>query len=51
MAPKMSLSSVRWRGIRRSDFERRQLKAIHDELDLAHPERTDPAVRSNVTAP
>lgn len=40
-----------WRVIRMTEFERRQLKAIRDELDRAHAERTAPAIRSNVTPP
>jgi len=44
-------AAERWRGIRMSEFEQRQLKAIRDELDRAHTERTAPAVRSNITAP
>jgi transposase-like protein len=44
-------AAERWRGIRVTEFERRQLKAIRDELDRDHAERTAPAVRSNITAP
>ncbi len=44
-------AAERWRGIRTTEFERRQLKAIRDELDRDHAERTAPAVRSNITAP
>jgi putative transposase len=44
-------AAERWRGIRMSEFEQRQLKVIRDELDRAHTERTAPAVRSNITAP
>jgi transposase-like protein len=44
-------AAERWRGIRMTEFEQRQLKAIRDELDRDHAERTAPAVRSNVTAP
>lgn len=40
----------RWRGLKMTEFERRQLQAIRDELDRAHAERTAPAVRANVTA-
>jgi transposase-like protein len=39
----------RWRGIRFSDFERRQLKAIRDELDREFTARTAPVV--NQVAP
>jgi putative transposase len=35
----------RWRGLTVGEFERRQLKAIRDELDRAHATRTAPAVR------
>jgi transposase-like protein len=35
----------RWRGIQVGEFEQRQLRAIRDELDRAHAERTRPAVR------
>ena len=34
----------RWRGLRFSDFERRQLKAIRDELDREFTARTAPVV-------
>jgi transposase-like protein len=44
-------AAERWRGIRMTEFEQRQLKAIRDELDRDHAERTAPAVRSNITAP
>ena len=44
-------AAERWRGIRMTEFEQRQLKAIRDQLDRDHAERTAPAVRSNVTAP
>jgi transposase-like protein len=44
-------AAERWRGIRTTEFERRQPKAIRDELDRDHAERTAPAVRSNITAP
>lgn len=44
-------AAERWRGIRITEFEQRQLKAIRDELDRDHAERTAPAVRSNITAP
>jgi putative transposase len=44
-------AAERWRGIRMSEFEQRQLKVIRDELDRAHTERTAQAVRSNITAP
>lgn len=44
-------AAERWRGIRTTEFERRQLKAIRDELNRDHAERTAPAVHSNITAP
>ena len=44
-------AAERWRGIRTTEFEQRQLRAIRDELDRDHAERTAPAVRSNVTPP
>ena len=39
-------AAERWRGLRMTEFERRQLIAIRNELDRAHAERTAP-----VTAP
>jgi len=39
-----------WRGLRMTEFERRQLKAIREELDQAHVERTAPAASAKVTA-
>ena len=44
-------AAERWRGLRMSEFEQRQLKAIRDELDRAHVERTAPVANANVTAP
>jgi transposase-like protein len=38
-------AAERWRGLAVGEFERRQLKAIRDELDRAHAARTAPAVR------
>jgi putative transposase len=35
----------RWRGLTVGEFEHRQLRAIREELDRAHAERTRPAVR------
>ena len=35
----------RWRGLTVGEFEQRQLRAIREELDHAHAERTRPAVR------
>ena len=43
-------AAERWRGIRMTEFEQRQLSAIRNELDRAHAERTAPVVTANVTA-
>jgi transposase-like protein len=43
-------AAERWRGLKMTEFERRQLKAIRDEIDRAHAERTAPVVNANVTA-
>lgn len=43
-------AAERWRGLKITEFERRQLKAIRDELDAAHAERTAPAVSPTLTA-
>jgi len=43
-------AAERWRGLKMSQFEQRKLKAIRDELDHAHAERTAPVVNANVTA-
>lgn len=43
-------AAERWRGLKMTEFERRQLQAIGDELNRAHAERTAPAVRADVTA-
>jgi hypothetical protein len=40
----------RWRGIRITAFDQRQLNAIRDELDCAHAERTAPATGATVAA-
>ena len=40
----------RWRGIQVGEFEQRQLKAIRDELNRAHADRTKPAVRPATSA-
>jgi len=40
----------RWRGIQVREFEQRQLKAIRDELNRAHAERTKPVVRPATSA-
>src|SRR5213595_3450310 len=42
-------AAERWRGLRITEFERRQLTAIRNELDRAHAERTAPVVSANVT--
>jgi hypothetical protein len=36
------VAAERWRGLRMTEFERRQLTAIRNELDRAHAERTAP---------
>ena len=43
-------AAERWRGLRMTEFEQRQLKTIRDELDHAHAERTAPVVKPTVTA-
>src|SRR5262249_23263933 len=43
-------AAERWRGLRTTEFERRQLIAIRNELDCAHGEQTAPAVSANATA-
>src|SRR5437667_3932820 len=43
-------AAERWRGLRMSEFELRQLTAIRNELDRAHAERAAPVARANVTA-
>jgi len=43
-------AAERWRGLCMTEFERRQLIAIRNELERAHAERTAPAVNANVTA-
>jgi putative transposase len=43
-------AAERWRGLKMTEFERRQLKAIRDELDRAHAERTAPAAGAKITA-
>jgi putative transposase len=44
-------AAERWRGLKVTEFDSRQLKAIRLELDNAHAERTAPVVNANVTAP
>jgi putative transposase len=41
-------ASERWRGIRVTEFEQRQLNAIRNDLDRAHAERTAPAITPNI---
>lgn len=43
-------AAERWRGLKMTEFEQRQLKAIRDELDSAHAQRTAPAVSPTLTA-
>jgi hypothetical protein len=43
-------AAERWRGLRMTEFERRQLAAIRSEFNRAHAERTAPVVSANVTA-
>jgi hypothetical protein len=40
----------RGHGLCMSEFERRQLTALRNELDRAHAERTAPVVNANVSA-
>jgi transposase-like protein len=43
-------AAERWHGLKMTEFEQRQLKAIRDELDRAHAERTASAVSATLTA-
>jgi transposase-like protein len=43
-------AAERWRRLRLTEFERRQLQAIRAELDRAHAERTAPVSGATVTA-
>ena len=43
-------AAERWRGIRMTEFEQRQLKAIRDELNADFAARTSPLANTNVTA-
>ena len=43
-------AAERWRGIRITEFERHQLKAIREEVDIAVAARTAPATTATVTA-
>ncbi len=44
-------AAERWRGLKMTDFERRQLKAIRDELDRDFAARTATIAKPKVTAP
>jgi putative transposase len=39
-----------WRGIRITEFERRQLKAVRDEIDNEFSARTTPTTKTTLTA-
>jgi hypothetical protein len=43
-------AAERWRGIRITEFERRQLKAIRDEIDSDFATRNAPQTTATVTA-
>jgi putative transposase len=43
-------AAERWRGLKMTEFEQRQLQAIRDELNRAHAEQTKPVVRADPTA-
>src|SRR5437016_4809609 len=43
-------AAERWRGIKISEFEQRQLRAIRDEIDRDFTARNAPATRATVTA-
>jgi hypothetical protein len=40
-------AAERWRGLRITEFERRQLQALRAEFDRAHAEQTAPVVDAN----
>jgi transposase-like protein len=42
-------AAERWRGLKMTVFEQRQLKAIRDELDGAHAQRTAPVINKKLT--
>ena len=44
-------AAEKWRGLKVTEFDSRQLKAIRSELDRAHAERTAPVVSVKPTAP
>jgi len=43
-------AAERWRSLKMTEFERRQLQAIRDELNRAHAERTAPVASAGATA-
>ena len=43
-------AAERWRGLKMTEFEQRQLQAIRAELNRAHAEHTKPVVRADPTA-
>ncbi len=43
-------AAERWRGLKMTEFEQRQLKAIRDELNGTHAERTAPVASPTVAA-
>jgi len=43
-------AAERWRGLKMTEFEHRQLQAIRDELNRAHAKQTKPIVRADLTA-
>ncbi|MGH8703394.1 MAG: IS256 family transposase [Burkholderiales bacterium] len=43
-------AAERWRGLRMTEFERRQLQAIRAELDRTHAEQTAPVVGATIPA-
>ena len=44
-------AAERWHGLKMTEFERRQLKTIRDELDRDFAARTAPAASATITAP
>jgi hypothetical protein len=46
----MIRAADRWRGLTVGEFEQRQLRAIREELNRAHAERTRSAVRPTTSA-
>ena len=43
-------AAERWRGIKITEFEQRQLRAIREEIDKDFAERNAPATSTTVTA-